>query len=116
MSTSRQKVTIVITGCSSGFGRVTALHLEKLGLDSLSKIDLAVAAIDFQHRSSEKDDVVANLLDDRRVLDRQSVDELHQHLGAAGFRRMHRPRRVVHRLSLGHQSRRFIAGDLARIR
>ncbi len=31
MSTSPQNGSIVITGCSSGFGRVTALHLAKLG-------------------------------------------------------------------------------------
>src|SRR6266852_3971417 len=31
MSTSPQNGTIVITGCSSGFGRVTALHLAKHG-------------------------------------------------------------------------------------
>ena len=31
MSTSPQNGTIVITGCSSGFGRITALHLANLG-------------------------------------------------------------------------------------
>src|SRR5947209_12161026 len=31
MSIASQQKTIVITGCSSGFGRVTALHMAKLG-------------------------------------------------------------------------------------
>jgi len=31
MSSSSQRKAIVITGCSSGFGRVTALHMAKLG-------------------------------------------------------------------------------------
>ena len=79
------------------------------------KVDLAVAAIDFQHRRREKDQVVAYLPNQRCVFHRQPVHELHQHLGAPRFGRMHRAGGVVHRLAFRDEPFRLLAGGSSRI-
>ena len=52
-------------------------------------VHLLLAAVHLDHRRDEGDDVVADVLDERRLLDDQAVGQLHQHLGAAGLRRVH---------------------------
>ena len=61
-------------------------------------VDLLLAAVDFDHRRDQRDDVVADVLDERRLFDDQAVGQLDQHLGAAGLRRVHAADRVVDRL------------------
>jgi hypothetical protein len=44
-------------------------------------VDVFLAAVDFDHRRDERDDVVADVLNERRLFDDEAVRELHEHLG-----------------------------------
>ena len=52
------------------------------------RVDLLLAAVDFDHRSDEGDHVVADRLDERRLFDDQPVGEFDQHFRSAGLGRM----------------------------
>ena len=78
-------------------------------------VDLLLAAVDFDDRRDQRDDVVADVLDERRLLDDEAVGQLDQHLGAAGLRRVHAADRVVDRLGRVQQLLRARFGRLARI-
>ncbi len=79
------------------------------------EVDLAVAPVGLDDRGQEHDDVFADVLDERRLLDRQPVGELHHHLGAAGLGRVDGPGRVVERLALRDQLLRLALREPARI-
>jgi hypothetical protein len=49
-------------------------------------VDLSFAAVHFEHRRDECDDVAANVADKRRVFDDQPVRELDERFRTAGFR------------------------------
>jgi hypothetical protein len=78
-------------------------------------VDLLLAAVDFARRGKHEDDVVADRLDEGRLLDRETIGELHQHLGAARFRRVDASRGEVDRLPRGNQLLRLRVGQLARV-
>ena len=76
---------------------------------------MLLAAVDFDDRRDERDDVVADRLDERRLLDGEAVRQLHQHLGAAGLARVHAARHPVDRLGGLDQLLRLRLRRLARI-
>jgi hypothetical protein len=78
-------------------------------------VDFRLAAVDFDYRRDERDHVLADVLNERRLFDRQAVGELDQHLGAAGLRRVHPADRVINRLRRVKQLLRLRFGGLARI-
>jgi hypothetical protein len=51
-------------------------------------VDHAVAAVDLDHRCDERDQVGADLLHVRALVDRQAIGELHQGRGRAGLGRV----------------------------
>jgi hypothetical protein len=55
------------------------------GLLRAEVVDLLLAAVDLARRREHDDHVVANRLDERRLLDRKPVGQLHQHLRTAGL-------------------------------
>ena len=78
-------------------------------------VDLLLAAVDLDDRRDQRDDVAADVLDERRLFDDQPVGELDQHLGPAVLRRVHAADRVVDRLGGVQQLPRARLGGLARI-
>ena len=84
-------------------------------LAEVPRIDLLVASVDLDDRREGEDDAVANLLDERRLVDRHAVAELHQHFRAAGFRRMDRAGGVVDWLAGGDERAGVGVGDGARV-
>ena len=69
-----------------------------IGLVPLVDVHHAVAAVDFNHRRDQHDHVRTDVLDIRRVINRQSVCQLHQRRRRARLRRVNRSRNVVHRI------------------
>jgi len=49
-------------------------------------VDHPLAPVHLEHRRQGDDHLVADVADERRLLDGQAVGQLHQHLGAAGLR------------------------------
>ena len=70
-------------------------------------VDHAVAAIDFDDRSDQRNHAVANLADVRAFVDGQSVGEFHQRGGRAGFRRVNGAGDVVNGNGLRRRVRRL---------
>ena len=64
---------------------------------AVEPVDHLVAAVGLGDRVDEHDHVLADLLDHGLVRDRQPVGELHDHLGAAGLRRVEAGVEVVDR-------------------
>jgi hypothetical protein len=64
----------------------------RLGLAGLLAIIISVddllAPVDLDHRGDEGDHIVADVADERRILDREAIGEFDQHLGPAGLGRM----------------------------
>jgi len=73
-------------------------ELERQGF--LDDVDFAVAPVRLGDRRDERDDVRADVLDEIGFVDGQTIRELHQHLGAAGFRRVDGSAQPVSRLCL----------------
>src|ERR1051326_445674 len=90
-------------------GSLRQLLVEVIG------IDRALAAIDFDHRSNEGDDVVTDGLNERRLLDNQPIGQLDEHFGAAGFGRVNAAVRPVERLAEMDQFAGLLIGDFSRI-
>ena len=78
-------------------------------------VDGALAAIDFEHRRNEGDDVVADLLDERGLFDDHAVGELDEHLGAAGFGRVDAAIGPVNGLGGVEEFLGLFRGDFARV-
>ena len=78
-------------------------------------VHLLLAAVHLDHGRDERDHVVADALDERRLLHHQPVGQLDQHLGAAVLRRVDAAREVVDRLGRLQQRLRLRIGGLARI-
>ena len=78
-------------------------------------VDLLLAAVDFDDRRDERDDVVADLLDERRFAHRQAVWQLDQHFRTAVLGRVHAARDPVDRLGRSNQLLRLLFGRLSRI-
>jgi len=78
-------------------------------------VDLFFAPVDFNHRRDERDHVVADVLDERRLFDDQPVGELDQHFRAAGLGRVHAADEVVDWLGGLQQRLRLGVGGTARI-
>ncbi len=78
-------------------------------------VDLLLASVHLARRREHEDDVVADRLDERRLLDRQPVGQLHQHLGAPELRRMDAAHREVDGLAGRDELLRLRLGQLARI-
>jgi hypothetical protein len=85
------------------------------GLVEVVGVDVFLASVDFNHRRDQRDDVVADVLDERRLLDDQAIGQLDQHFRAAGFRRVHAAHQVVDRLRGLQQRLGLRIGGLARI-
>ena len=79
------------------------------------RVDDLVAAVGLDDRRDDRDDVVADALDERRLLDDEAVRELHQHLRAAGLGRVHAARDPVDRLRGLDQRARLRFRRLARV-
>ena len=71
------------------------------------RVDLLLAAVDFDDGRDEGDDVVADLLDEGRLLHHQPIGQLLQHFRAASFRRMNAARQPIHRLRGADQALGF---------
>ncbi len=69
----------------------------------LVDVDLAIAAVRFQHGRDHRDDVRANGLDVRALVHHEPVGQFHQGRRRAGLGRVQRPRDVVHRHRRAHQ-------------
>lgn len=78
-------------------------------------VDLLLASVDFNHRRDQRDHVIADVLDERRLFDDQPVGELDQHLGTAGLRRVHAAHEVIDRLRGLDERLCLRVGGLARI-
>ncbi len=74
-----------------------------------------LAAVHFDDRRQEDDDVVADVLDERRLLDDQPIGQLHLHLGAARLARVQVAARPVDRLAGGDERLRLRVGQLPRV-
>ena len=70
-------------------------------------VEVPIAAVGIGLRRHGHDDVLANLLDERRGLRRQAVDQLHQHLGGTGLAAVQPAHEVIVR-----PGRRDELGDL----
>ncbi len=78
-------------------------------------VHLFFASVHFEHRGDEGDHVVADLLDERRLLNDQPISQLNQHFRAAGLGRMDAAVGPVEGLADPDQVARLFIGDLARI-
>ncbi len=78
-------------------------------------IDLAFAAVHFDHGGDEGDGVVADGLDERGLFHDQAVGELDQHFGSAGFGRVYAAVGPVERLADFDELAGLVVGDLARV-
>ena len=81
----------------------------------LDDVDDAVPAVHFSRRRDQRDDVVTNLLNERRLFDGKPIEELHQHLRASRFRRVNGAGEPINRLGLMNEARTVALGDAARI-
>jgi hypothetical protein len=91
------------------------LRLARVLQAEIEVVDHLLAPIDFGRRRQHDDRVVADRLDEGRLLDGEAERQLDQHLGAAGLRRVDAARRVVDRLAGGDELFRFRVLQLARI-
>ena len=66
-------------------------------------IDHAVAAVDFDDGSDERDDAIADFADIRAVIDGEAIGKLHQRGGSAGFGRMDGASDVINRDGFGDE-------------
>ncbi len=78
-------------------------------------VDLLLATVHFDDRRDEGDDVVANLLDERRLLHDEPIRQLLEHLRSAVLGRVHAARDVVDRLRRLQQLLRLRLGGLPRV-
>jgi len=76
----------------------------------------AIASVDFDDRRDERDDVIADVLDVRRVVDRHAVRELHQRRRRAGLRTMNGAGDVVDGRGLRHERGRGLVVHVERAR
>ena len=94
-------------------------RIEILGMRQMPAIDVhhAIAAIDFDDRSDQRDHAVANFVDVGAFVDGEAIGQLHQRGGRAGFGGMDRAGDVVDRDGLGDElvGFRVIELDGARI-
>ena len=81
-------------------------------------VDHPIAAVHFDDRRHERDQLVADLLDVRTLVNREAIDQLHQRGRRAGLRRMNRARDVVNRRRSRHDPVRLrvVHIDRARVR
>ena len=79
-------------------------------------VDHAVAAVHFDDRREQGDDVVADVPDVRAFVDRQPVGQLHQRRRRARLGRVDRAGRVVDRDRVGNQARRLLVVHVERAR
>ena len=70
-------------------------HVVRVLLLPLVDVDDAIAAVDLDDRRDQRDDVIANVLDVGRVVDRETIRELHERRRRAGFGRVDRAGDVV---------------------
>ena len=107
-----QAVAIVIMGdvLAPVDGRNAAAAELELFL-FLDDVDDAVPAVDFSRRRDQRDDVVTNLLNERRLFDGKPIEELHQHLRASRFRRVNGAGEPINRLGLVNEARTVALGD-----
>ena len=80
-----------------------------VGMRSMPAVDIdhAIAAIDFDDGRDESDDVRADVLDVGRVIDGETVGELHQRRGRAGLRGVDGAGDVVDGRGLSDERRGF---------
>ena len=70
---------------------------------AVEPVDVAVASVGIGHRRDRDEDVVADLLDERRGLGREPVGQLHQHFGRPGLAAVEPAHQVVLRPGRGDQ-------------
>ena len=85
-------------------------------LAPLVDVDDAVAAVGFDDRRDERDDVLADVADVRAVVDGQAVGQLHQRRRRAGFGRVNRAGDVVDRRRAPARSRSATASSILIVR
>ena len=78
-------------------------------------VDVAIAAVWIGDRRDRHDDVVADLLDQRRVLDRDAKRQLHQHLRRPDLAAVEAARQVIDRLGPGDDVLRLCVADRPRV-
>ena len=83
---------------------------------AVEPVDVAVASVGIGHRCDRDEDVVANLLDERRRLGREPVGQLHQHFGRPGLAAVEPAHQVVLRPGRGDQLTDLRRRAAARIR
>ncbi len=91
------------------------LRFVGISLAVVGPVNHAVVAVYFHDRSDQKDRVLADVLNHRRVFDGQTIGQLHQHFRRAGFRRVNGAGSPVERLARGNELLRLGFGDLARV-
>ena len=83
---------------------------------AVEPVDVAVASVGIGHRCDRDEDVVADLLDERRRLGREPVGQLHQHFGRPGLAAVEPAHQVVLRPGRGDQLTDLGRRAAARIR
>ena len=78
-------------------------------------VDLLVAAVDLEDGRDQDDGVLADGLDEGRLVDGDAVGELHEHLDRAGLAGVHAARGPVDRLGLLEERLGLGLGELAGI-
>ena len=78
-------------------------------------VDHLLAPVRFDDGRDDGNDIVANALDERRLLHDETIREFHEHLGAAALGRVHAAGDPVQRLGLLHDHRRLRVGRFARV-
>jgi hypothetical protein len=78
-------------------------------------VHVPVAPVRIGDRRDRDDDLVANLLHERRIFDRHPIRQLHQHLGWTDLAAVQAARQVVDRLRFGDDLGRLAGGDRPRI-
>ena len=71
------------------------IEILRMGKVPLIDIDHAIAAIDFDNGSDQRDDAVADFADVWAFIDRQAIGKFHQRGGRAGFGRVDRAGDVI---------------------
>ena len=97
-------------------------HLEHLRTDGalliqslVEPVHVAIASVGIGDRRDRDDDVVANLLDERRRLGREAVGQLHQHFGRAGLAAVQAAHEVIVRLRRRDELLDLVLAQAARI-
>src|SRR5207237_767931 len=94
-------------------GNRAATELELLLF--LDEVDDAIAPVYFRCRRDERDDAVADVIDVWRLLNGETVHQLHQHLRTSGLGRMNTSSEPIDRLRLVNEPRALGVAHTARI-